>query len=336
MRRAALLALVLARGLRRRRRRPRRRRRRRRSPRLVDFSKKPPLVNTLDIDPANGDFLLTTNKGFWRIAHDGSKVTPIKGTITAQGKTDTVGTFLEIRSTGPNQLLGSGHPGHARQAPELPRAAALGRRRQDLERRLAARRRRPAQDRPRARPPVRVRRRPVGDADLERRRKDVHGGVHAARADDRLRGRPGQPGADHLLYRHRAVPDRGRRQVVAAAGGRRRDPARVARAGVALPRRQGRDDQGVGRRRDELARRRARGRRALRVARHRSEGLVSRVKRWIDPRDRQMEAPRGATGSGPDRRRRGAAGRCPGRPTRTRWSAWSAATRSTSRRTPRR
>ena len=80
------------------------------SPRLVDFSKKPPFVNTLDIDPANGDFLLTTNKGFWRIASDGSKVTPIKGTITAEGKTDSVGTFLEIRSTGPNKLLGSGHP----------------------------------------------------------------------------------------------------------------------------------------------------------------------------------------------------------------------------------
>lgn len=80
------------------------------SPRLVDFSKKPPYVNTLDIDPATGDFLLTTNRGFWRIASDGSKVTQIKGTITAEGKTDTVGTFLEIRSTGPNQLLGSGHP----------------------------------------------------------------------------------------------------------------------------------------------------------------------------------------------------------------------------------
>ena len=58
------------------------------SPRLVDFSKKPPFVNTLDIDPATGDFLLTTNKGFWRIAKDGSQVTPIKGTITAEGKTD--------------------------------------------------------------------------------------------------------------------------------------------------------------------------------------------------------------------------------------------------------
>jgi photosystem II stability/assembly factor-like uncharacterized protein len=83
------------------------------SPRLVDFSKKPPYVNTLDIDPQSGDFLLTTNRGFWRIAKDGSKVTQIKGTITAQGKTANVGTFLEIRATGPGELLGSGHPDQA-------------------------------------------------------------------------------------------------------------------------------------------------------------------------------------------------------------------------------
>jgi photosystem II stability/assembly factor-like uncharacterized protein len=81
-----------------------------RSDRLVNFSKKPPFVNTLDIDPATGDFLLTTNRGFWRIAKDGSKVTQVKGTITAGGKTANVGTFLEIRSTGPGELLGSGHP----------------------------------------------------------------------------------------------------------------------------------------------------------------------------------------------------------------------------------
>ena len=80
------------------------------SPRLVDFSKKPPFVNTLDIDPQTLDFLLTTNKGFWRIAADGSKVTPVKGTATDAGKSSPVGTFLEIRSNGPGKLLGSGHP----------------------------------------------------------------------------------------------------------------------------------------------------------------------------------------------------------------------------------
>ena len=83
------------------------------SPRLVDLSKKPPFVNTLDIDPATKDFLLTTNKGFWRIAEDGSKVTPVKGTVTDAGKSSPVGTFLEIRSNGPGKLLGSGHPDKA-------------------------------------------------------------------------------------------------------------------------------------------------------------------------------------------------------------------------------
>ena len=57
-----------------------------RSERLVDFSKKPPFVNTLDIDETNGDFLLTTNRGFWRIAKDGSTVTPVKGTLTAAAR----------------------------------------------------------------------------------------------------------------------------------------------------------------------------------------------------------------------------------------------------------
>jgi hypothetical protein len=81
-----------------------------RSDRLVDFSKKPPYVNALDIDPADGAFLLTTNKGFWRIDPDSGKVTQVRGTISAGGTTTTVGTFLELLATGPGTLLGSGHP----------------------------------------------------------------------------------------------------------------------------------------------------------------------------------------------------------------------------------
>jgi photosystem II stability/assembly factor-like uncharacterized protein len=89
------------------------------SERLVDFSKKPPYVNTLDIDPQSKDFLLTTNRGFWRISEDGTKVTQVKGTITDSGKTASVGTFLEIRATGPGQLLGSGHPDQAGTLPNF-------------------------------------------------------------------------------------------------------------------------------------------------------------------------------------------------------------------------
>jgi hypothetical protein len=81
-----------------------------RSSRLVDFTKKPPFVNALDIDPRSKDFLLTTNRGFFRIAPQSGKVTTVRGTITAQGKRSTIGTFLELLAVGPDQLIGSGHP----------------------------------------------------------------------------------------------------------------------------------------------------------------------------------------------------------------------------------
>ncbi len=81
-----------------------------RSDRLVDFSKQPPFVNALDIDPSDGALLLTTNKGFWRIDPEEDTVKQVRGEISAEGKTSTVGTFLELKATGPGQLLGSGHP----------------------------------------------------------------------------------------------------------------------------------------------------------------------------------------------------------------------------------
>ncbi len=81
-----------------------------RSDRLVDFSQKPPFVNALDIDPADGSFLLTTNRGFYRIDPKTKKVSPVRGTVTASGASSPVGTFLELLSVGPGTLLGSGHP----------------------------------------------------------------------------------------------------------------------------------------------------------------------------------------------------------------------------------
>ena len=81
-----------------------------RSDRLVDFSKQPPYVNALDIDPASKDFLLTTNRGFWRIDPKTDTVERVTGSVSARGRTATVGTFLELLVTGPGQLIGSGHP----------------------------------------------------------------------------------------------------------------------------------------------------------------------------------------------------------------------------------
>ena len=81
-----------------------------RSSRLVDFTKKPPFVNALDIDPQTDEFLLTTNRGFFRIGPGTGKVTRVRGTISAQGKRSTIGTFLELLAVGPGRLIGSGHP----------------------------------------------------------------------------------------------------------------------------------------------------------------------------------------------------------------------------------
>ena len=81
-----------------------------RSDRLVDFSQKPPYVNALDVDPASGDFLLTTNRGFFRITAKTGAVERVTGTITVGRANSTVGTFLELLSVGPGRLLGSGHP----------------------------------------------------------------------------------------------------------------------------------------------------------------------------------------------------------------------------------
>ena len=80
------------------------------SDRLVDLGKKPPWVNALDVDPATGDLLMTTNKGFWRIDPETDAVERVRGTVTDGRDSSPVGTFLEILVTGPDTLLGSGHP----------------------------------------------------------------------------------------------------------------------------------------------------------------------------------------------------------------------------------
>jgi hypothetical protein len=90
-----------------------------RSEKLVDFSGKPPYVNALERDPATGDFLLTTNRGFWRIERETQKVTRITGTVSAKKQRDTVGTFLLVKSAGGQTLIGSGHPDHQNTLPQF-------------------------------------------------------------------------------------------------------------------------------------------------------------------------------------------------------------------------
>lgn len=81
-----------------------------RSDRLVDFSKKPPYVNSLERDPRSHEVLLTTNRGFFRIDPRSERVRRVRGTLAVRGDRSTVGTFLELKSEGGARLVGSGHP----------------------------------------------------------------------------------------------------------------------------------------------------------------------------------------------------------------------------------
>lgn len=76
-------------------------------------------MNALDIDPATDDFLLTTNRGFWRIDSKTDAVKQVTGQVSTRGQTATVGTFLELLVTGPGRLIGSGHPDRAGTLPSF-------------------------------------------------------------------------------------------------------------------------------------------------------------------------------------------------------------------------
>ncbi len=88
-----------------------------RSPELVDFSKRPPYVNGLEIDPADGAFLLTTNRGFFRVSPDGGSVVRQRAEVLDPMGSSPVGTFLEISAAEPGVLLGSGHPDDPQELP---------------------------------------------------------------------------------------------------------------------------------------------------------------------------------------------------------------------------
>lgn len=81
-----------------------------RSDRLVDFSKQPPFVNSLEQDEETGELLLTTNRGFFRVDPESGEVEPQKATVSARGQSATLGTFLELDLAEDGSLVGSGHP----------------------------------------------------------------------------------------------------------------------------------------------------------------------------------------------------------------------------------
>jgi hypothetical protein len=87
-----------------------------RSDRIVDLSKKPPLVNALVVEQGATSFLLTTNKGLFRV-WPGGQPQRTRGTVSSDLGSSPVGTFLEMDEIRPGELVGSGHPDNARPLP---------------------------------------------------------------------------------------------------------------------------------------------------------------------------------------------------------------------------
>ena len=86
-----------------------------RSDKLVDFKQKPPYVNAM-VPEEGGSFLLTTNRGFFRV-REGEEPERIRGTVEDEQGSSPVGTFLEIDRISDSELVGSGHPDNERPLP---------------------------------------------------------------------------------------------------------------------------------------------------------------------------------------------------------------------------
>jgi BNR/Asp-box repeat len=87
--------------------------------RVVDPALPPPSINALDVDSVANEFLLTTNRGFFRIGRDSGEVTQVRSTVRSGATIANVGTSLELAVTGRGRLIGSGHPDEGAALPEF-------------------------------------------------------------------------------------------------------------------------------------------------------------------------------------------------------------------------
>ena len=86
---------------------------------IVDRSKEPPYVNALDVNPRDGSLLMNTNVGLFRIAPDGRAARRVEARVDAAPSPVAIGRAgLAFTFTGPDRLLGSGHPDRAGALPE--------------------------------------------------------------------------------------------------------------------------------------------------------------------------------------------------------------------------
>jgi hypothetical protein len=81
-----------------------------------------PVVGSLVVNPADDVLWMATNTGLFRVPDGAARPERVTGTLTTPGATGKISEQLVVQFTGPDELLGSGHP----PAEETGLPAALG------------------------------------------------------------------------------------------------------------------------------------------------------------------------------------------------------------------
>ena len=81
-----------------------------------------PYIGSLSVNPADGSLLLGTNTGLFQIPPDGGTPARLIGELSTPDGSGKVSESVVARFTGPNELIGSGHP---REGSALPPALGI-------------------------------------------------------------------------------------------------------------------------------------------------------------------------------------------------------------------
>ena len=69
-----------------------------------------PIVGSLAVNPSDGKLWMSTNTGLFRVPDEGNEPVKVTGTLTTPDGDGEISEQLVIRFTGPDEMLGSGHP----------------------------------------------------------------------------------------------------------------------------------------------------------------------------------------------------------------------------------
>jgi len=96
----------------------------------VDPDGEPPLIGSLSANPTDGSLLMGSNTGLFRIAPDGGTPARVVGELSTPDGSGKISDSMVARFTGPDELIGSGHPGSGSSLPSalgLIRSSDAGR-----------------------------------------------------------------------------------------------------------------------------------------------------------------------------------------------------------------